>query len=907
MIGKTISHYQVTEKLGEGGMGVFYRARDAHLDRSVAIKVLPPEAVADPERKRRFVKEAKSASALNHPNIIHVYDIDSADGIDYIAMEYVAGRTLAQLIRHRAMKTGEALNYAVQIADALAAAHAAGIVHRDLKPANIMVTESGLVKVLDFGLAKLMEVAPGGESATTLTVLPATEQGAVVGTAPYMSPEQAQGRAVDARSDIFSFGSVLYEMLTGQRAFQGESNVSTLAAILEKEPRPLGEIAKNTPAEIERILTRCLRKDPQRRWQSMADLKIALQELKEESDSGKLSGVAAPAQRRSASLRIILPAVMVIIAVMLGVLWRQSRKPSVPVQSKNERLTLDTGLTNNPSISSDGKLIACASDRNGQGDLDIYVQQVSLPQASARQLTDNRANDIQPSFSPDGRIVFRSERGGGGLYIIDALGGGEERWIVDHGWRPSFSPDGAMILYTEVADPDSMGPSRMYLISPEGGDKKPFQSEFLVGAGGSIGPMAIWSPDGKHVLFPGYRATDPETKDWWVAPIDGGPAVQTGAVLSISKTGAAYNPIPMAWFRNRIIFCKGTTIDGINLFSMEIDAKNWQISGTPLTLTSGLEVQAEPSIAKDGRMVFSSAKMKISIFSLPLDPVQGTATGEPQKVTRDEMVKTQPAISRDGSKLVYGAYGSISSGTMKVRSREIGSGRETDVATTSMSFLFFPKISADGSEIVYGDLINKKWTSFLVAGETSGSRRICDDCVIRCFYSNSKDAIVQYGTDLVRQNLSDGNRTPILKIGAGTIEDADLSADDRWLAFQIAKPSGGFAIYVAPLGGEPVSEREWIPVADESTHQQSPRWSKDGNMLYFISERDGKSCIWAQRLNPLTKASSGSPFAVYHVHQSRLWFNRPRNWGAISIARDQLYFSMAEISGNIYMTKLEGN
>jgi serine/threonine protein kinase len=226
MIGKTLGHYQITNQIGKGGMGVVYRAQDTHLDRRVAIKVLPVEAVSDSRRKQRFVQEAKSASALNHANIIHIYDINETDGVDFIVMEYVPGKTLAQLItKHKGLKTDEALNYAVQIADALAAAHAAGIVHRDLKPANIMVTESGLVKVLDFGLAKLMESAQGSESETTRTMQSTTGPGVILGTAPCMSPEQAQGKALDARSDIFSFGSVLHEMLTGQRAFDGESNM----------------------------------------------------------------------------------------------------------------------------------------------------------------------------------------------------------------------------------------------------------------------------------------------------------------------------------------------------------------------------------------------------------------------------------------------------------------------------------------------------------------------------------------------------------------------------------------------------------------------------------------------------------------------------------------------------------
>ena len=216
MIGKTLGHYQITEKLGEGGMGVVYKARDTHLDRFVAFKVLASEKVADPDRKRRFVQEAKAASALNHPNIIHVYDIDQADGTDFIAMEYVEGRTLAQLIPRRGMQLGEALKYAVQIADALARAHGAGIIHRDLKPSNIMVDEHGLVRVLDFGLAKLTEAAPSGGDETTRTAEATTEKGTIVGTTAYMSPEQAAGRKVDARSDIFSFGSVLYEMVTGR-------------------------------------------------------------------------------------------------------------------------------------------------------------------------------------------------------------------------------------------------------------------------------------------------------------------------------------------------------------------------------------------------------------------------------------------------------------------------------------------------------------------------------------------------------------------------------------------------------------------------------------------------------------------------------------------------------------------
>src|SRR5512137_104484 len=284
MIGKTLGHYQITDKLGEGGMGVVYKARDTHLDRFAALKVLPPEKVSDPDRKRRFIQEAKAASALNHPSIITIYDIDQADGVDFIAMEYVAGKTLDELIPRKGMRLSLALKYAVQIADALARAHGAGIIHRDLKPSNVMVDEHGLVKVLDFGLAKLTETA-GPEAETVST---RTGEGAIVGTVAYMSPEQAEGKHIDARSDIFSFGSMLYELLTGQRAFRGDTRASTIASILREEPKPSSQAAEGWPREADNIVRRCLRKDPENRFQTMADLKVALSELKEESDSGVL-------------------------------------------------------------------------------------------------------------------------------------------------------------------------------------------------------------------------------------------------------------------------------------------------------------------------------------------------------------------------------------------------------------------------------------------------------------------------------------------------------------------------------------------------------------------------------------------------------------------------------------------
>jgi serine/threonine protein kinase len=288
------------------------------LHRSVALKVIASSRAASSDHKRRFLQEARAASALNHPNIATVYDIAEEGGVHYIAMEYVEGRPLNTLIPREGLDVEKALRYAVQIAEALAAAHNAGIVHRDVKPGNVIVTGQGTVKVLDFGLAKLAEPARGLAEMTTQTA-PATAEGLIVGTVAYMSPEQAEGKPVDARSDIFSFGCVLYEMLTGRRPFEGDSKISTLAAILQKEPAPVRELVPAVPAEVERVVMRCLRKDPARRFQTMADLKVALEELKEQSDSGSRSSLRNPKPAVSARLRAGIAAALVIAAATAGV------------------------------------------------------------------------------------------------------------------------------------------------------------------------------------------------------------------------------------------------------------------------------------------------------------------------------------------------------------------------------------------------------------------------------------------------------------------------------------------------------------------------------------------------------------------------------------------------------------
>ena len=350
MVGTTVGHYQIQERLGEGGMGVVYKARDVLLNRTAALKFLPVDSADADDKRHRFLQEAQSASALNHPNIITIYEIANAGERDFIAMELVQGQPLDQMIGQKGLPFERAVTYAIQIADALAAAHAAGIVHRDLKPGNVMVADSGLVKVLDFGLAKLMPGATNdsGATETVLAASPRTAEGTILGTVAYMAPEQAEGKPVDHRADIFSFGALLHEMLTGRRAFPGESTASTLAAVLTTEPAPLSTEVPGLPAELTRIVSRCLRKLPDKRWQSIADVRIALEELKQDVDAGRLGESAGSISQPRR--RWIPVAVAALVAAALGgfSVWRARPAAPVPELWRIVRLTADAGASSVP-------------------------------------------------------------------------------------------------------------------------------------------------------------------------------------------------------------------------------------------------------------------------------------------------------------------------------------------------------------------------------------------------------------------------------------------------------------------------------------------------------------------------------------------------------------------------------
>jgi eukaryotic-like serine/threonine-protein kinase len=436
MIGQALGHYRIEAKLGEGGMGVVYRAFDTHLDRSVAIKILRSDAIGSPERKRRFLQEAKAASALNHPNIIHIYDISSSDGTDFIAMEFVPGKTLDRLIGRNGLPLRDTLNYSIQIADALARAHSAGIVHRDLKPANIIVAEDGHVTLLDFGLAKLTEPAVDSEGATATMASPEqlqTEEGAIVGTVAYMSPEQAEGLKVDARSDIFSFGSLLYEMVSGRRPFEGATKMSTLSAILEKEPQPLSELAPNLPADFEKIISRCLRKDRDRRAHHVADIRVALEELREDSVSGKPASATQAGARAPARLSLRLAAILSAAAVLLAAaaaFWWSTRSAHPAERTEWVQITNFADSVSQPALSPDGRMLTfIRGEDTFRGPGQVYIKM--LPSGDPVQLTHDDLPKMSPVFSPDGSLIAYTATQGPkwDTWVAPVLGGEPRLWL----------------------------------------------------------------------------------------------------------------------------------------------------------------------------------------------------------------------------------------------------------------------------------------------------------------------------------------------------------------------------------------------------------------------------------------------------------------------------------------------
>jgi len=586
LAGCTLSHYRVLEKIGEGGMGVVYRAQDSRLMRTVAIKLLSTDRVADPERKRRFVKEAKAASALNHPNIVTIHDIDHADGLDFIVMEYLAGRTLDRHLPRKGMPLHNVLDLGIQIADALAAAHSAGIVHRDLKPSNVMVSEHGQVKILDFGLAKLVEKTlpnPGGvRTADFLESTTSTEEGVVVGTVAYMSPEQAEGKKVDARSDIFSFGALIYEMACGQRPFQGGSAASILAEIIRGEPKQFGEIAPHLPVEFEKVVRRCLRKEPERRFQSISDVRVELQEVKEQlaSQPGTDQSEQPQAKKRGWLYTRLIPGVLfvlIILAVAVG--WWMLRPPDGLPESSPIQVTKTEGWEGQPALSPDGGRIAYTS--NETGNLEIFVTGSSG--GTPQNLTQHPAQDQSPAWFPDGSaILFASDRNGEtGIWKMSQLGK-DAMLLIPDADQPAVSPDGRQVAFTVAG---RQGYSRIGVASLENPGKPRILTDDDDGPFGHSDP--VWSPDGKSICYSTWH-------NLWSIPVAG------GAARPLTGDGE-YDADPYWSFSGRFIYFTSYRGGTTALWRQSVTR------GAAQRLTLGTGTECHPSLSRDGvRLAYST-------------------------------------------------------------------------------------------------------------------------------------------------------------------------------------------------------------------------------------------------------------------------------------------------------------
>ncbi|MBZ5623410.1 MAG: protein kinase [Acidobacteriia bacterium] len=897
-----IGRYRVIEEIGSGGMGVVYAAYDEELNRRVAIKVLLAQTAEDPELQKRLRWDAQAASALQHPNIVTVHEVGSDGGSDYVAMECISGKTLGRLIPAGGMETAEALGCAIQIASGLEAAHLAGVVHRDLKPSNIMVTDTGVVKLLDFGLAK------GFGAGFHTGDAPPTIEGKFAGTVAYVSPEQAEGKAVDVRSDIFSFGSVLFEMLTSRRAFPGDHAISVLADILHTEPPRVAECHPGIDPQLDEIVQRCLRKNRTRRFQSMGEIRIRLQEVQEELQYAKQDRSAAHIQGARLPSRgmlwgvIIGAAATAALAAGLFLVTRKSERRIVLT-----RATSDTGLTEYPAISRDNQFLAYASDRLGDGNLNIWMQQVKGSEPV--QLTSNPADDYEPVFSPDGtKLLFRSDREGGGLYIKPALAG-PERPLAPRGRGGQFSPDGEFIAYWtgEGGASLSKGSASIFIVPASGGSPKPFRPDFLAAA------YPVWAPDGDRLLFLGHRddGSRDGIVDWWVASLDGKylhatHLLETFRNSQLRPTG--YWLIPGAWLGsgNRVLF-SATHQDATNIWAVELNGKA-EAADVPRRWTAGTTEEMHPSateVAGHVSLAYSTLTASIDAWRIPLDG-HGRAGGPAERLVSGFDGITSPSISFDGSRIVFASK--VPEG-QAIRMIDLNSGQERIVwIVNARQHSARPILSGDGGTLAYWD----KRGGYVIHLPNGVPERICESCGLPTHVSfDGKDVLFESLDSSEQILISSGGKParPLIQwAGVPPLKQdaARLSPNRRWVVFSGRSLGSAVRhIWIAPVRKEGVvKEDELIPVTDVDAEEKEPYWSPGGDLVYFLSGRDASTCIWARQVDPATEQPRGPAFPVAHFHHARQSIKSPSPYSGdigLTVNRNSLVLMMAGYTSNVWL------